>query len=79
MASLLQTYAIQKLWRSQVIARLGAGDGNALTTAATTGHMQMPTCPGVPTGIPDGGNGSQVTDSTTGKVYTYASGAWHTP
>ncbi len=78
MAGELQIYAIQKLWRTQVVARLGAG-GSALATTATTGFTVLPTCAGVPTGVPDSGNGSQVVDSLTGKVYTYAASAWHTP
>lgn len=73
----LQLFAADKNWRKQVLARIGSGA--ALATDATTGFSVMPTCPGVPTGVPDSGDGSQVADSTTGKVYTYASGAWHTP
>jgi hypothetical protein len=50
--------------------------GQALAVAATAGHWKMPTCPGVPTGVPVSGEGSQIIDSTTGKLWRYHSGAW---
>ena len=74
---MLQIYAIQKLWRSQVVARLGGSADAALATNATNGFMYVPTCAGTPTGIPDVQAGLLpiVVDSTNHKLYFY-SGSW---
>ena len=73
----LQIYAPQQNWRKQVVNRLGAG-GAALATTATTGFMYVPTCAGVPTGVPTAitGYAAIVVDSTDNRLYFYSSGAW---
>ncbi len=75
--ALLQIYDIQKLWRTQVVDRLGAGDGAALATTATSGFMYVPTCAGPPTGVPVAKPGLLpiVVDSTNHKLYFF-SGSW---
>lgn len=54
---------------------VGAG---ALATNATDGFLYFPSCPGVPTGTPtaQGAAVPYVTDSLTGQLYAYISGAW---
>lgn len=47
-----------------------------LATTATSGHFIFPTCAGVPTGIPEGGVGAAIVDSTTGKLYIWSGVAW---
>lgn len=50
----------------------------ALLTTATDGFLYIPTCPGVPTGIPTTFTGTAplVVDSTDNRLYFYSSGAW---
>lgn len=73
MATELQEQAQEKLWRKMLTSRLG---GSTLATTATTGYMQIATTAGVPTGVPDGGNGSMVIDTSNNRLYFYSSGAW---
>jgi hypothetical protein len=71
----LEIYASQKLWRSQVVARLGLP---SLNVSATTGHAYVPTCAGVPVGTPEDqpGLSALVVDSTDYRLYFFAGGAW---
>ena len=77
MANELQIYAPQQNWRKQVVARLGSG-GTALATTATTGFAFIPSCAGVPTGVPvaQAGLVPMVIDSTDNRLYFYSGGAW---
>ena len=77
MAARLQIFSAQKLWRSQVVERLGSP---SLATNATEGFLQIPTCAGTPTGTPDliAGYAPVVVDSTNNLLYFYTNGAWHT-
>ena len=54
---------------------IGAG---ALTTTATDGFLYIPTCPGVPTGVPTAktGRAPLVIDSANNKLYVYVGGSW---
>lgn len=72
----LEIYAPQKLWRTQVVDRLGSGDA-ALATTATDGFAYVPSCAGPPTGVPAAKDGLLpiVIDSTNHKLYFY-SGGW---
>ena len=76
--SLLQIYAIQKLWRTQVVDRLGGPDGAALATNATDGFLYVPSMAGSPTGTPvvKAGTLPIVIDSTHNRLLFYSSGAW---
>jgi len=76
--SLLQIYAIQKLWRTQVVDRLGGTDGTALATNATDGFLYVPSMAGSPTGVPVTKDGLLpiVIDSTNNRLLFYSSGAW---
>jgi hypothetical protein len=47
-----------------------------VATNATSGHVRFPTCAGVPTGVPDGGEGSAIVDSTTHKLMVYLNSVW---
>jgi hypothetical protein len=51
---------------------------SALATTATTGFLAIPSCAGVPTGIPSGYGSAvpMVMDSVTGQLYAYTSSAW---
>lgn len=73
----LQIYAPQQNWRKQVVNRLGAG-GAALATTATDGFLYVPTCAGVPTGVPTTltGYAALVVDSTDNRLYFFSNGAW---
>jgi hypothetical protein len=73
----LEIYASQKLWRTQVVARLGAGVA-VLSISATTGFAYIPTCNGVPTGTPEtqAGLTALVADVTDYRLYFWAGGAW---
>jgi hypothetical protein len=46
-----------------------------ISTSATDGFFRPPTCAGAPSGVPTGGNGSLVYDTTNNKLYVY-NGAW---
>jgi hypothetical protein len=50
----------------------------ALATTATNGFLYVPTCAGLPTGIPTAITGLApiVVDSTNNKLYFYSGGAW---
>lgn len=50
----------------------------SLATTATTGFLYVPTCGGVPTGVPETVTGRQavVIDATNNKMYIYSGGAW---
>lgn len=54
------------------------GNKAALTTTATTGFLYVPTCAGVPTGVPTSVTGKApiVIDATNNKMYIYSGGAW---
>jgi hypothetical protein len=71
----LQVFAPQQVWRSQVLARLGDG---SIATNATTGFFYIPSCAGVPTGVPavQAGMIPMVVDSTDGTIYYYVNGSW---
>lgn len=49
--------------------------GGTLATNATDGFLTIRTCAGAPTGVPTGGNGSMVYDTTNNKLWVY-NGAW---
>lgn len=54
--------------------------GNAaLATTATDGFLYIPTCAGVPTGVPTTQSGTLplIIDSTNSKMYFYSGGAWN--
>jgi|ERR1043165_1100774 hypothetical protein len=55
-----------------------AAFGGTLTTTATTGFIYIPSCPGVPTGVPVSVTGAcpVVVDSTDNRLYFYSGGAW---
>ncbi len=76
--SLLQIYAIQKLWRTQVVDRLGGDDGAALATTATDGFLYVPSMPGSPTGVPVTKTGLApiVIDSANNRLLFYSGGHW---
>ncbi len=76
--ALLQIYAAAKLWRSQIVDRLGASDGVALPTTATDGFLYVPSMPGTPTGTPvtKGSLLPLVIDSTNNRLLFYSSGHW---
>lgn len=73
----LEIYATQKLWRTQVVGRVGAGTA-VLNVSATTGFAYIPTCDGVPTGTPEAQTGltALVVDATNYRLYFFAGGAW---
>jgi hypothetical protein len=50
----------------------------ALATNATNGFTYIPTCAGIPTGVPTAvtGKAPLVADSTNNKLYIYLGGAW---
>lgn len=54
------------------------GDQAALTTTATNGFLYIPTCPGIPTGVPTAITGKVplVFDSTNGNLYIHSGGSW---
>ncbi len=76
MAARLQIFAPQKLWRAQVVERLGTP---SLATDATTGFQYVPACAGTPTGTPNAiaGYTPIVVDSTNDLLYFFSNGAWH--
>ncbi len=71
----LSIYVSDNQWRKTVVERLGQP---SLATDATTGFLYVPTCAGVPTGVPDVQPGLMpfIADSTTGILYRFYSGAW---
>lgn len=54
------------------------GNKAALTTTATAGFLYVPTCAGVPTGVPTAVTGKVpiVIDATNNRMYIYSGGAW---
>jgi hypothetical protein len=58
---------------STVIGTLAAN-----ATTATDGFLYVPSCAGVPTGVPTAFTGkiAIVADSTNNKLYIYSGGAW---
>lgn len=60
------------------------GSGNTvvghgvLATTATDGFLYVPTCAGVPTGVPRTytGRAAMIIDSTNNRLYFYSSGSW---
>lgn len=54
------------------------GDTSSLATTATDGFLYLPSCAGVPTGVPTAITGKVpiVVDSTNNKAYIYSGGAW---
>ena len=54
------------------------GKQAALATTATDGYLYVPSCAGVPTGVPTASTGkiAIVADSTNNKLYIYSGGAW---
>ena len=75
MTDALQQQAVQQIWRRQVASKIG-GAGSTLNVSATVGFLIVPNCSGVPTGTPDGGNGSMVIDVTNNRLYFYSNGVW---
>jgi hypothetical protein len=75
--SALLIYQATKLWRQQIVARLGSGSA-LLATDATDGFLHVPSCEGVPTGTPEEQTGLSplVVDRTNNRLYFYSSGAW---
>ena len=73
--NLLQIFAPQKLWRSQVVERLGAPSP---ATDATSGFLQIPAVAGSPTGTPElvAGFAPMVVDITNNRLLFYSGGAW---
>jgi len=55
-----------------------AGGSAALATTATNGFLYVPTCAGVPTGVPTAITGMApiVVNTTNNKLYFYSGGAW---
>ena len=55
-----------------------AGAAAALATTATNGFLYVPTCAGVPTGVPTAITGMApiVVNTTNNKLYFYSGGAW---
>jgi hypothetical protein len=55
-----------------------AGGSVALATTATNGFLYVPTCAGVPTGVPTAITGMApiVVNTTNNKLYFYSGGAW---
>lgn len=52
----------------------------AMATNATAGFLQVPSCAGAPTGVPDPIQSGQVPliiDTTNGRLYAYYGAAWH--
>ena len=70
-------YSSENQFRKTVVERLGDGNGS-LATTATTGFLYVPTCAGVPTGIPVPQDGMMpvVGNSLTGVLYRFHGGAW---
>jgi hypothetical protein len=71
----LQIYAAQKLWRTQVVNRLGVGN---LAATATEGFFYLPSGSGPPTGTPGQTPAGFVPaqwDHTDKKLYVY-DGGW---
>ncbi len=62
-------------WRRTVVERLGQP---SLATDATRGFLYIPTCAGVPTGVPETQAGMMpvVGNSLTGAIYRFHGGAW---
>ena len=54
------------------------GAPSSLATTATDGYLYLPSCAGVPTGVPTAITGKVpiVVDSTNNKAYIYSGGAW---
>lgn len=54
------------------------GAKSALATTATDGFLYLPSCAGIPTGVPTAITGKVpiVVDSTNNKAYIYSGGAW---
>lgn len=54
------------------------GDTSSLATTARDGFLYLPSCAGVPTGVPTAITGKVpiVVDSTNNKAYIYSGGAW---
>ena len=54
------------------------GNQAALATTATDGFLYVPSCAGVPTGVPTAYTGkiAIVADSTNNRLYIYSGGAW---
>lgn len=83
-----RTGKISREWLSyqQALSRVVPEDdrGNtvvghgAIDTAATDGFLYVPTCAGVPTGVPRTytGRAAMVVDSTNNRLYFYSNGAW---
>jgi hypothetical protein len=55
-----------------------SGNQAALATTATDGFLYIPTCAGLPTGVPTAVTGKVpiVADTTNNKLYVYLGGAW---
>lgn len=54
------------------------GSTGALATNATDGFLYVPTCAGIPTGIPTtiSGKSPVIVDSTNNKMYFYSGATW---
>lgn len=71
----LSQYVGDAQWRRTVAERLGQP---SLATTATTGFLYIPTCAGVPTGMPEVQPGMMplVANSLTGVVYRHDGVSW---
>ena len=63
---------------TQLRGNVISGNQSALATTATDGFLYIPTCAGVPTGVPTAITGKvpMVSDTTNNKLYIYVGGAW---
>lgn len=52
------------------------GNGSAIATTATVGHVKLPICAGPPTGVPGVGDGACVYDTTNNRIYVYNATVW---
>jgi len=65
-------------FRITAVGNVVAGGSVALATTATNGFLYVPTCAGVPTGVPTAVSGMApiVVDTTNNRWYFYSGGAW---
>lgn len=70
--------AMTQKMRISNLGNIVAGAEVALATTATDGDLYVPSCAGVPTGVPSGYTGKIALrmDATNNKAYIYSGGAW---
>lgn len=70
--------AMTQKMRISSLGNIVAGAESALATTATDGDFYVPSCAGVPTGVPSGYTGKIAVraDSTNNKLYIYSGGNW---